>query len=229
MKLSELQKEVIKMLEFQDMFNIMVSPEWKTNRYPFYTAARVELVEAIDHIGFKWWKKQTPNMDQAFIELVDALHFVLSQCMAEIPEDTAEIISRRIIWEFITDTDGDVVLDEVVEKQPTHIVAAIDAMVTEMDSVYPWSDVNRLVQLAAMLGYSLRDLLSAYIQKGVLNIFRQKHGYKDGSYIKVWNGQEDNIHLRLIAEQNPEKSTDTDFLYEELGKIYADIKVFYAD
>ena len=39
------------------------------------------------------------------------------------------------------------------------------------------------------------ELYRQYVGKNVLNFFRQDNGYKDGSYIKVWGGQEDNEHL----------------------------------
>jgi hypothetical protein len=39
------------------------------------------------------------------------------------------------------------------------------------------------------------------VGKNVLNFFRQDHGYKDGSYIKVWQGREDNEHLVDVVNQ----------------------------
>lgn len=38
-----------------------------------------------------------------------------------------------------------------------------------------------------------------YTGKNVLNVFRQDHGYKAGTYIKVWDGREDNEHLGRSA------------------------------
>ena len=43
------------------------------------------------------------------------------------------------------------------------------------------------------------DLYRIYVGKNVLNFFRQDHGYKDGSYKKVWQGREDNEHLVEVA------------------------------
>lgn len=39
------------------------------------------------------------------------------------------------------------------------------------------------------------ELYRQYVGKNVLNFFRQDHGYKDGTYHKIWNGREDNEHL----------------------------------
>jgi hypothetical protein len=39
------------------------------------------------------------------------------------------------------------------------------------------------------------ELYRQYVGKNVLNFFRQDHGYKEGTYNKIWNGREDNEHL----------------------------------
>ena len=45
------------------------------------------------------------------------------------------------------------------------------------------------------LGRGFDDLYRTYVGKNVLNFFRQDHGYRDGSYVKTWDGREDNEHL----------------------------------
>ncbi|RKG72059.1 dUTP diphosphatase, partial [Corallococcus sp. CA049B] len=42
-------------------------------------AVLVETTEAMDHHGWKWWSKQTMNLEQLRIELIDIWHFALSQ------------------------------------------------------------------------------------------------------------------------------------------------------
>lgn len=44
------------------------------------------------------------------------------------------------------------------------------------------------------------ELFKQYVGKNVLNVFRQDHGYKAGSYIKIWDGREDNEHLVEVLE-----------------------------
>jgi hypothetical protein len=39
-----------------------------------------------------------------------------------------------------------------------------------------------------------------YVGKNVLNFFRQDHGYQDGTYVKEWQGREDNEHLSELLE-----------------------------
>ena len=42
-------------------------------------------------------------------------------------------------------------------------------------------------------GLKIVDLLKLYRAKNVLNAFRQKNGYKQGTYVKIWGEDEDNI------------------------------------
>jgi hypothetical protein len=60
-----------------------------------------------------------------------------------------------------------------------------------------------------------------YIGKNILNIFRQDHGYKDGSYKKIWNGKEDNVIMQEILAENEDISADE--LYTKLKEIYSKI------
>ena len=42
---------------------------------------------------------------------------------------------------------------------------------------------------------SWQDMYCQYVSKNVLNFFRQDHGYKEGTYRKIWGQREDNEHL----------------------------------
>ncbi|MFT7292895.1 MAG: hypothetical protein ACI87Q_000741, partial [Pseudohongiellaceae bacterium] len=62
--------------------------------------------------------------------------------------------------------------------------------------------MNSYVEMSLFGGWkaNIYRLNGALIQSkirifGAYNFFRQDHGYKDGSYIKIWQGQEDNVHL----------------------------------
>ncbi|SVE21461.1 uncharacterized protein METZ01_LOCUS474315, partial [marine metagenome] len=51
--------------------------------------------------------------------------------------------------------------------------------------------------------------------------FRQQHGYKDGSYIKLWDRVEDNVVAFKIMDENP--SISPSGLYQKLELKYAQI------
>jgi hypothetical protein len=61
------------------------------------------------------------------------------------------------------------------------------------------------------------QLYRLYVGKNVLNFFRQDHGYKDGSYIKVWSGLEDNEHLtELLNDLDSDRADFKDNVYKGL-------------
>ena len=51
-----------------------------------------------------------------------------------------------------------------------------------------------------LMNMDLDELFRQYVGKNTLNFFRQDHGYKDGSYIKIWNGEEDNEVLANLVK-----------------------------
>jgi hypothetical protein len=83
---------------------------------------------------------------------------------------------------------------------------------------------SRFAQVLQNAGMSLDELYRGYVGKNVLNFFRQDHGYKDGSYIKVWNGREDNEHLVDIAQAlNSQSTSFKDDLYAGLKDRYTSL------
>ena len=65
------------------------------------------------------------------------------------------------------------------------------------------------------------ELYSQYVGKNVLNIFRQAYGYKKGTYIKIWDGREDNEHLvDIIDSLDPKNTNFKEAVYNSLQKAY---------
>ena len=63
-------------------------------------------------------------------------------------------------------------------------------------------------------------LYKMYIGKNTLNIFRQDHGYKDGTYNKVWGGIEDNEQLSNILDSCGDHELNFGFIYGALELSY---------
>jgi hypothetical protein len=74
-------------------------------------------------------------------------------------------------------------------------------------------------ELAYMSKLDLISLYRLYVGKNILNQFRQDHGYKEGTYIKVWNGEEDNVVMQRLWEENAALTPKA--LYGGLQKVYA--------
>ncbi|MFT5164606.1 MAG: dimeric dUTPase (all-alpha-NTP-PPase superfamily), partial [Alteromonadaceae bacterium] len=82
-----LQNQVATMLKLQDQMNAKVNPDWLAVKSPFLRAVVIEASEAIEHHGWKWWKKQECDLEQLQMELVDIWHFVLSAVLIEFDGD----------------------------------------------------------------------------------------------------------------------------------------------
>ncbi len=68
---------------------------------------------------------------------------------------------------------------------------------------------------------SADELYRQYVGKNVLNFFRQDNGYKEGTYVKVWEGREDNEHLVEVMDAlDLTKPEFSDLVYEGLRSRY---------
>ena len=86
------------MSEMQEEHNQLVHAQWREQGFRFYRAIWVECAEMLDHFGWKWWKKQDPDIDQVKLELVDIWHFAMSELMikGEIDERLADLMMQPV-------------------------------------------------------------------------------------------------------------------------------------
>ena len=201
-------QQIKTMLELQDAMNTKVNANWKSQGYEWYRAIWVECAELMDHYGWKWWKKQSPDTEQVALELIDIWHFGLSillQSGLSIEQATAKIQKELKI---ATD-EKDFRLD--LEKF---------ASATLLDKQI---HLNLFGRLMAGVNMSFDQLYRGYVGKNVLNFFRQDHGYKDGSYKKHWfDGREDNEHLvDALQSLDATNASFKDDLYQALVVRYS--------
>ena len=77
--LPEVKRTAVKnMLEMQFRMNARIHEHWIDQDFAWYRAVWIECGELMDHVGYKWWKKQEPDMDQVRLEVVDIWHFGMS-------------------------------------------------------------------------------------------------------------------------------------------------------
>ena len=93
-----MKQQLVTMLELQNNMNAKVHANWKEQEFEWYRAIWVECAELLDHYGWKWWKKQTPDVDQIALELVDIWHFGLSLML--LTGDSVEDITAIVEDEF---------------------------------------------------------------------------------------------------------------------------------
>lgn len=193
------KEHLLSMLALQDSLNRKVNPDWITAGYPWMRAIAVEGVEALEHVGWKWWKAPpATNADQVKLELVDIWHFVLSHmlvCTQGSCDLAAEILAEYLVDMNFEDKHKDLVGAATVQDLFEMIVASASGPKQFNGAAF--------VCLLERFGMNWEDVYKMYVGKNVLNMFRQDNGYKDGTYIKVWFGREDNEVLAGIMDANP--------------------------
>lgn len=208
---------LLAMLDLQDSMNKKIDSDWLGKRHAYLRAVLVEATEALEHYGWKWWKKQSPDMPQLRIELIDIWHFVLSEYLLRAAGDKSSA-ARTIAaeWSATSPLNFDGV---------TYHPATLD-MRQQLEMLAALAAVRRMhLPLLALLFAACEltpdALFREYVSKNVLNHFRQDHGYKTGEYKKFWNGAEDNVHMAEIMEALTEADEKLpDALYRALAQRY---------
>ena len=113
---------ILNMLQMQHRMNSRVHADWIDQRFEWYRAAWIECGELMDHVGYKWWKKQTPDMEQVRLEVVDIWHFGMSALFRG--DTDLEVLAQQIAADFLS-LPGDVA-EGRSEKERIH--AATEAL-----------------------------------------------------------------------------------------------------
>ncbi|MGE4629805.1 MAG: dUTP diphosphatase [Pseudohongiellaceae bacterium] len=187
------------MLTLQSSMNAKVDPNWVTARYPYLRAVAIEGAEAIEHHGWKWWKKQDKDLAQLQMELVDIWHFILSEILLRNGQSQAAPLNHLLNALKQANNQQYIEFDNA-----TYILKELD-LITKLELLIAIS-IARRIELAVFESImhdcklSWTELFCQYVGKNVLNMFRQDNGYKNGTYQKIWAGREDNEHLVKILE-----------------------------
>ena len=198
------------MLAMQDRMNTKVHPEWIKQNFAWHRALWIECGELIDHYGYKWWKKQTPEMEQVKLEIVDIWHFGMSMLF---DGRSVEQIAASLVSDLNAGNVPKRGVLEATEELATSVLATRKFSIVDFMSMLDSADMN------------LDDLYVAYVGKNVLNFFRQDNGYKEGTYIKNWDGREDNEHLvELAAELEKSAGDFSEQLYQALDSRYKQLQ-----
>ena len=215
--------QLITMLQMQDRLNRRVHPDWINQNFDWGRAILVEAVELLDHIGWKWWKKSSPDLEQIRLELVDIWHFVLSMHLQQ-HRGNIQAAALDILEQLSLPLERVVLV--ISEDEKPLSAADLDAqrLVEVLGCVAGLSKhaiLPVLAHLCEHFGLSAQELMTRYICKNVLNLFRQDHGYNDGTYIKTWSGREDNEVLMDLVMNMPELLLAPDELMAQLKARYS--------
>lgn len=201
-----MQQQLATMLTMQHEMNSRVHADWREQNFAWYRAIWIESAEMLDHFGWKWWKKQTPEVEQVTLELVDIWHFGLSVLL-------------------LTDVDAQELARDIQAAQQD--LKDLQSFPVELEAfvaktlIAKGFDLPGFVRLMATMELSFDELYRRYVGKNVLNFFRQDNGYQEGTYRKLWDGREDNEHLvELVATLDHQAADFKDQLYVALTERY---------
>ena len=183
----------------------------------------MECAEMIDSFTWKHWKSinQEADWENLQIEVIDVWHFILSLSIENYSnnlkgqiEDLAIDISEFKKFPKIKEHNEIFGMqDDVIAKIEDIMLHVLAKDTLEVDKL-----IKDFFSLVLMSGLDLNSLYRLYVGKNILNQFRQDNGYKDGSYVKVWAGEEDNTVMKRVWEENGDIKPN--ILYKELTKIY---------
>jgi len=157
----------------------------KSNQDIMFLALIEEFGEFVASTGYADWKKVSRDERNMDIELIDMAIFAINLLYYE-----------NLVYEprfVIVDT-----------KNETNFIRDMAISIGKSD----WSDL-----LTSIFEYK-PELLEILTAKQALNQLRQDYGYKEGDYIKDWNGHEDNEFLESMY------GLSYDRIYDAMEDIY---------
>jgi len=180
----------------------------------------MESAELIDSYPWKHWKSidAKADIENAKIEVVDIWHFIMSLALEDYKinlKGDIGFLAKRV--EKLANYN---LLLENNNTNPNHkdTISHIENMIRAVFSHKTVEEImDKFIVVAIDVGLNLDSIYKLYIGKNILNIFRQDNGYKDGSYIKIWNGREDNEVMSEILNSNDIKPKE---LYKMLQVEY---------
>ena len=156
-----------------------------SNTAEMYLALVAELGEMVDSMGAFSWKPSERDPENMDMELIDIAVFAINLAFYE---DSTKMTKTV----------------DLSELDDYHLVMSIVNLLA----------ARKYIDIAFSILYNRQDLIDIITAKQALNRLRQDYGYREGKYIKIWNGQEDNVTLRKFYGE------DYDTVYKKMEEIY---------
>ena len=182
-------------VKLQDEMNKEVTPDWRNRGFDWDLAIMDEALEALKSRDWKWWKDsanygKVVDWDNVKVELIDILHFMISKTIVDgdvsmlymaIATSENGIDPSQTKDNFFETFWDQFLMATVIHSTPIQVVSLIEA----------WYKI----------GSNFDEMFKMYIIKNALNRLRQKYGYKDGNYLKMWGEEEDNaVQVKLFKD-----------------------------
>ena len=182
----------------------------------------LEAAELVESYPWKHWKNidASPDYENIKIEIVDIWHFVMSEALrlykierrGSIADIATAVTAMQEFDTFLQSKHGE-------QLDPYEEIALVEDMVKIL---FCEKDIDALVisflTMSSKLNLKLPELYNLYVGKNILNKFRQEHGYKEGTYIKIWNEKEDNVVMQEVLASKSDITPEA--LYDALEEAY---------
>ncbi|PHS37227.1 MAG: dUTPase [Sulfurovum sp.] len=189
--------------------------DWKRCTY-------LECAELIESYPWKHWKNIDARPDYANIkiEAVDIWHFIMSQGLEDYKR--GDLGSIETLANNINGLANFSLFSAEVKEHFKDYYEQIAVVEVLIKILFCGGSTEKLMEafinVALQSGLNLDTLYTLYVGKNILNKFRQNHGYKEGTYIKIWNTEEDNVIMQRLLEENENLSPEA--LYKALEAAY---------
>ena len=191
----------------------------------WYRCIYMEGAEAIDSFPWKHWKdvKKEIDIDNLKIEIVDIWHFIMSEYIRKYYDNEykkIEFIAAEFFEEYpALKIDRAKKIDYSVEEKLKSLEILLEsALQKDLEKI-----IRSFIHIMNIFDIDMESLYKLYIGKNVLNKFRQDNGYQEGTYNKVWNGEEDNVYMQNILDSF-NGVIEFDEIYQQLHNIYGEIE-----
>jgi len=221
--------KILQMLKLQQQLNDATNGEgWENGTtkngklIDWKRCSYLECAELIESYPWKHWKNidAQPDYENIKIEAVDIWHFIMSQALSDYKVKALGSIEE--LAENIVNLPNFETFRADVKATEKNYYGQIEVVEELMRILFCKASTEALMtaffEVAMQSGLNLDSLYKLYVGKNILNQFRQDHGYKEGSYIKLWNGKEDNVTMQRILDENTEITPEA--LYGKLEEAY---------
>lgn len=200
------------MVNMQAKLNDYTIPGWREKHLDWESAIIAEGAELIDPI-YKWWKHGKPDVENMKVEIIDLMHFFMSYHMDA--KATPVMIANEMSFQL-----EQMYSNAVSTFDPYAVIPVNKQFIKAVLNNELTHSFQHMSEMIVMFFPDFDVFAKGYLVKNILNTFRQNNGYKDGSYIKMWNDEEDNVVAFREAEHIELNDTFEDNLIDSLTEIY---------
>jgi len=222
-------QKILQMLQLQQQLNDNTNgKEWEKGItkngkiIDWKRCAYLECAELIESYPWKHWKSidASPDYENIKIETVDIWHFIMSLALQEYYLGNLGDINQ--LAQDITNTPNYDAFCQDIKPTDKNYYEQIECVEELIKDLFCQSTTTKIIEsffeVAMQSSLNLDTLYKLYIGKNILNQFRQDNGYKQGTYIKIWNNKEDNVIMQEILDSQDNISADE--LYKRLQEVY---------